>query len=273
MTPARERKWHVTVTWAVALAGESCRRRAKVTNGTTRWERSKRHRWDRAGIRKHTFMSRRVTHLYYLKNTGRIRTNESEGERVPSERWKFLKWKMELSPFNEKSWICPSHNQGQRMLYFGRNHHLARRVHSGGNHAALRFSPGLTLPCLGWTSRVRSSSPGCPGNVTTDVTDVSTIISHLDFWLGSKMCKNVWNHIWRGKGTLFSPHHQRDLWSLNCFPLPYLKIAHSQNWTRCRSNALQNGGFWDQMSGTGCAVSTSGAECISNFKETIAISK
>lgn len=85
-------------------AGGERRSRAEPARG----ERPSRHRGDRAGAREGAFVSRKATRLYHLKTTGRRRTNEDEGERVLSERWEFSESEMELSPFNEKSRICPS---------------------------------------------------------------------------------------------------------------------------------------------------------------------
>lgn len=109
-------------------AGGERRSRAEPARG----ERPSRHRGDRAGTREGAFVSRKATRLYHLKTTGRRRTSEDEGERVLSERWEFSESEMELSPFNEKSRICPSRAPGQRGLCFGRIHH------SAGNHAAFR---------------------------------------------------------------------------------------------------------------------------------------
>lgn len=97
-------------------------------------------------------------------------------------------------------------------------------------------------------SLVRSSGPiFFHGRSQIDVLCVSTIVLHLDFWFSLEMCKNVWNHIWRSKGTLFIS--QPSVWFMITKPFPDLLFKNwpQQKWKRCRSKDLEyleNGYSW-----------------------------
>lgn len=89
----------------------------------------------------------------------------------------------------------------------------------------------------------RSPSPRLlHGMSQTDMMYASTIILHLGFWFSLKICKNVWNHIWRSKGTLFIP--QPSVWFMITKLLPDPLFENwpqgKKKWKRRRSKDLEN---------------------------------
>lgn len=88
---------------------------------------------------------------------------------------------------------------------------------------------------------IRSSSPiFFHGRSQINTIWVSTVVSHLGFWFSLKMCKNVWNHIWRSEGAHFIS--QPSVWFMITKPFPDLLFKNwpQQKWKRLSSKDLEN---------------------------------
>lgn len=116
-------------------------------------------------------------------------------------------------------------------------------------------------------SLARSSGPiFFHGMSQIDMIYVSNIILHLDFWFSLKMCKNVWNHIWRSKGTLFISQPPAWFMTTKLLLHPSFGNGPQQKWKRCSSKDLRTWKIGICGSNAWHGVCCQHLRCIMHFK-------